>query len=325
MSELGWIKVPRALLHEPYFQLAEKLQVYLYLYLKASHKARFQRVGQSVVALEAGQLVTGRRAIALDTGLSESAVRGALSSLEGFDAIRREALSNCSRISICAWAEEQAVTDVGTSGASCHRVIAADAGAKAEFGLNSSQASTSTSPASDQGITAPSPPAGQSLATNNNLNNVQNVRIPEQVREVFSAWQQIMGKPASKLTPAREKAVRERLAEGYTCDQIKQAITGCRSSPFHMGSNPRGEIYCDLELICRTPEKLEKFISYCNNPPKPEENHGQPISATQRAAQQVQTMRRSIASCESTGDIVGRGGEGVRLSVVEGARRFDRP
>ena len=64
----------------------------------------------------------------------------------------------------------------------------------------------------------------------------------------------------SKLTPKRKKAITARLKEGYTEEQIKQAIDGCRNDPFSMGANDRQKAFNDIELICRTGEKLESFI-----------------------------------------------------------------
>lgn len=81
------------------------------------------------------------------------------------------------------------------------------------------------------------------------------------VRDVFVYWQSVMGKPGAILTPKRDKAVTAALKLGYTVDQIKSAIDGCKRSPFHMGVNDQRTVYDDLELICRNGENIEKFIS----------------------------------------------------------------
>lgn len=81
--------------------------------------------------------------------------------------------------------------------------------------------------------------------------------------EIFKYWCEVMKKnPATtKLTPKREKAIKARLKDGYTTEQIKQAIDGCRLDPFSMGQNDRQKPFNDVELICRTGEKLESFLS----------------------------------------------------------------
>lgn len=82
-----------------------------------------------------------------------------------------------------------------------------------------------------------------------------------EITEIFTHWQQIMGHPQAKLIDARKRAIAGRLREGYTVDQIKQAIEGCKASPFHQGENDTGAVYDDLTLICRNGAKLEFFIN----------------------------------------------------------------
>mgnify|MGYP003639289470 CR=1 FL=1 len=80
--------------------------------------------------------------------------------------------------------------------------------------------------------------------------------------DLFKYWCDVMGKnlSTSKLTSKRDKAIKGRLKEGYTFDQIKAAIDGCRNDPWSMGHNDRQKSFNDIELICRTGEKLEGFI-----------------------------------------------------------------
>ena len=89
------------------------------------------------------------------------------------------------------------------------------------------------------------------------------------VNLVFDFWKKIMGKGQStKLTTTRKNKIKARLSEGYTIDDIQSAIVGCTKSSHHMGSNPQSNPdnrrYDDIELICRTGDKLEQFIGYNN-------------------------------------------------------------
>lgn len=82
----------------------------------------------------------------------------------------------------------------------------------------------------------------------------------DDVAEVFALWLDVMGKNANtKLTANRRRAVRARLKEGYSVDQLKRAVRGCAMSPFHMGDNDSKKQYNDLTLICRNGEKVESF------------------------------------------------------------------
>ena len=84
---------------------------------------------------------------------------------------------------------------------------------------------------------------------------------PKDHELVFDYWALVMSKGQStKPTPGRINKIKARLKEGYSVDDIKLAIDGCRQDPFSMGQNDRSKPYNDIELICRTGEKLESFI-----------------------------------------------------------------
>jgi hypothetical protein len=82
----------------------------------------------------------------------------------------------------------------------------------------------------------------------------------DHVLSVFDHWRAVMGHPASKLTPKRRRLVIQRLRDGYTVDQLRSAIDGCRLDPHNMGHNDRNTVYDDLELICRDGEHVERFM-----------------------------------------------------------------
>lgn len=81
------------------------------------------------------------------------------------------------------------------------------------------------------------------------------------VARIFNHWQSALNHPTAKLTNERKRKVEARLKEGYSVAQIIEAIDGCASSPFHRGQNAEGQVWDDLELICRTGSKLEGFIA----------------------------------------------------------------
>ncbi|WVH05535.1 hypothetical protein KKJFFJLC_00042 [Vibrio phage vB_VpaS_PGB] len=102
----------------------------------------------------------------------------------------------------------------------------------------------------------------QEPETNNQLVNDKSAKANLSL-EIFKYWCEAMRKNpnSTKLTPKRDKAIKARLKDGYTVDQIKQAIDGCRNDPFSMGKNDRQKPFNDIELICRTGEKLESFMT----------------------------------------------------------------
>lgn len=56
------------------------------------------------------------------------------------------------------------------------------------------------------------------------------------------------------------RAILARLKEGYTVEQLCEAVDGCHVSPFHMGQNARGKVYDSLELIVRDGSKVNGFL-----------------------------------------------------------------
>jgi hypothetical protein len=79
------------------------------------------------------------------------------------------------------------------------------------------------------------------------------------VFEVFAYWQAVMEHPRAKLDGKRRRAIVARLSAGYSVDDIKQAVNGCKASPHHQGKNKQGTVYDDIELICRDAPHLERF------------------------------------------------------------------
>lgn len=101
-----------------------------------------------------------------------------------------------------------------------------------------------------------SPPEGKGSGSNKPLSGK-----PDLPNEIFSYWQQIMEHPRAKLDAKRRKKISDRLRDGYTEDDLRKAIEGCKKSPHHMGKNEHGTVYDGLELICRDAEHVDRFIA----------------------------------------------------------------
>jgi hypothetical protein len=61
--------------------------------------------------------------------------------------------------------------------------------------------------------------------------------------------------------------VKARLAEGYTVQQLMEAIDGCHQSPFHCGENEGGKLYQGLELILRDASHVDQFMEIPSGQP----------------------------------------------------------
>lgn len=76
-----------------------------------------------------------------------------------------------------------------------------------------------------------------------------------QAEEIFEFWKSVFGKDGStKFSDKRKAKVTARLKDGYTIDEIKQAIVNVSKNDFNVANG-----YTDLELICRDVEHLERY------------------------------------------------------------------
>lgn len=86
-------------------------------------------------------------------------------------------------------------------------------------------------------------------------------QMPDDVQIVFEHWQTKMGHERAQLDDKRKKAIKARLKDGYSVDDLCMAIDGCKISPHHQGQNDSGTVYDDIELICRNGPNVDKFIA----------------------------------------------------------------
>lgn len=92
--------------------------------------------------------------------------------------------------------------------------------------------------------------------------------VAQNARTVFAHWQKVMGHPRAVLDAKRQRLIEARLKDGYTVEDLCNAITGCSQSPFHMGQNEQGTRYDGIDLICRDGGKVDKFLATYRNPPR---------------------------------------------------------
>lgn len=74
---------------------------------------------------------------------------------------------------------------------------------------------------------------------------------------VFDFWKKTFDKSDRTLLKGkRESVIRARLRDGYSVDEIKQAIVNLSNSQYHIENG-----HVDIELICRNQVNLDKYIS----------------------------------------------------------------
>lgn len=127
----------------------------------------------------------------------------------------------------------------------------------------SSKDGSSPSPSPSQSSTPePAPSKSKDYGADAPLSSSQK-REPDrsdEIQEVFAYWQERLNHGRAKLDEKRRKKIRDRLKDGYTVADLKDAIDGITKSPHHMGENESSAIYDDIELICRDGPHVDKFI-----------------------------------------------------------------
>lgn len=78
---------------------------------------------------------------------------------------------------------------------------------------------------------------------------------------VFDHWRSVMNHPSAKLDGKRTRTIRDALKLGYTLDQLRQAIEGCKASAWHMGANQNSTVYDSIDLILRDAAHIDQFIA----------------------------------------------------------------
>jgi len=79
-------------------------------------------------------------------------------------------------------------------------------------------------------------------------------------RMLFDHWLTATSRNANqnRLTTGRRAHVNGRLRDGYTVEQLQQAIDGIAGSAWHKGANPNGKRYDTFDFIMRSGENVEK-------------------------------------------------------------------
>lgn len=80
------------------------------------------------------------------------------------------------------------------------------------------------------------------------------------VQTVFEFWRVLMEKPRAQLGEVRRKKIAAALRIGYSVDDLRLAIVGCKYDNWSQGENENHRKYDDLELICRDEVRIDRFV-----------------------------------------------------------------
>lgn len=242
----GWIKLYRSIMDEKStFKRLTAIQriIAIYLILNANHKDGFWFDNYKNIEKEVkrGQLITSRNKIkewfGKDSDVTQQKIRTALKKLEKLHFLTIETTNYYTLITIVNYELYQAKEQVSNQ--------------------VSNQELTNSQPATNQELTNSQPQTRM-------IKNVKNEKNEKECKEVFEYYCQTFEGFYKRLTltDKRKAHINARLKEGFTIEQIKQAIVNIRTSSYHCGENDKGMFYATLEFICRSPENLEKWINH---------------------------------------------------------------
>jgi len=88
---------------------------------------------------------------------------------------------------------------------------------------------------------------------------VNNITIEQEIdsSKLLSLFNSILGKQAKVVNAKTKTQIKQRLKEGYTKDDIVNAISNASKDPFHIESNYK---YLTLEFLTK-PDKLDRFVN----------------------------------------------------------------
>ena len=243
----GWIKLHRSMFDNDLW-LAEpftKAQAWIDLIGNANHKAASVWIRGIEVRVDRGQIAWSELTMSKRWTWSRNKVRRYLRMLKDRGMVEQQTNKVTSIVTICNYGVYQSSeTTEGTA--------------------NETTGETTEGQQKDNRRYTNKNDKNDNNEKNGSTSTAVAVSNTDAVNEVFDYWKHRMGKNGrTVLSDKRRKAIQGRMKkEGRTVEEIKQAIDGCASSPFHMGQGPDsdGTVYDDLELICRNNEKLEQFI-----------------------------------------------------------------
>lgn len=103
----GWIKLHRKLFDHWIFSSSECTHLWLYLLMRANHKPTDVVRGRSIVELNPGQLITGRKQLAAELKINEHKIDRTLKLFESEQLIEQQAFPKYRVITVTKWKEHQ--------------------------------------------------------------------------------------------------------------------------------------------------------------------------------------------------------------------------
>ncbi len=107
MSDHGWVTIHRKIKDSAIYRDSQAIHLWLHLLLSANHKENKILVGNNVVEIKRGQILTGRKALSAATGINEHKIDRLLKMFEKCDQIEQQTFSKYRMVSILNYDSHQ--------------------------------------------------------------------------------------------------------------------------------------------------------------------------------------------------------------------------
>lgn len=107
MEDETWIKLYRKIIKSPIWENEKALKVWIWCLVKATHEEREQLVGKTIVKLEKGQFVTGRKKASEELNMKERTIYDYFKLLEKLQMISIKSNNKFSVITVEKWEDYQ--------------------------------------------------------------------------------------------------------------------------------------------------------------------------------------------------------------------------
>ena len=203
----SWIKIHRGLKDSKiWYYTPAQFKVFMTILMEANWGEGWGRFNREEVKVKPGQMLTSRQHLSDVSGIGKNTVRKTLIKLEQDNVIKLERNSTGSRITVLNWGKYQQTDNRGNS----------EGYNEGDSGLGSkgdSEGDTKEEEVEEQEEKESIKETGKSAG------------LKEKANQVFQCWNKTQaGVKHRNLTPPMKKSVNARLKDGYSVQEINQAI-----------------------------------------------------------------------------------------------------
>jgi len=232
----GWIKLHRKLQQWEWYKKEHMVHLFIHLLIEANHAPKKWQG----ITIDRGQLLTGRKALSEQTGISEQSIRTCINRLKSTNEITIKSTNKNSIITICNYGSYQV----------------AEKNTNQQINQPPNQQLTSNQPATNH-------KQERKELKNNNTNTPSSengtsgsVSFEEKFKFFVGMFNGITNRKFTGCAKSK-KQLKARINDGYTGEQIKTAITNAYNSSWHKENNHKN---LTPEFITRS-DKLEMYLN----------------------------------------------------------------